>query len=719
MNKKIVSMITAIVMFITMFSALPAGAAEYSEEELQKNILQVKELFAIPDDFDTFNSYVYSYYEDSGDVWEFSWSWDTKGEYLNIQVDSEGNLRSYRFDTSADNELPKKNPEYYKSTAVDFIKKYAPKVDGHIKYNGFSIGPYNHTYCYDFIREENGIPVSDNSVTIEVDYITNKVRYAWFNWDYKLTFDAPKGILSKEEAAAKLNKDLEMELYYYNGYGDNESKVFLAYIPSQYYLAVDAFTGEVYDTRYYYNDYNEYKTETMAGGDVYAEGSKTDRGDTNGGAVLTEKEIEKIQELADLISKEDAIKVVTSDDDLLLADSYTYTNARLETYSDQYVWHIDMRDARPYDYRGEEDPYRPYLYARVDAQTGKLLSFESSVKSYYDFANIEDAKNTKLKLSKSQCLKTLEKFLKEKEPEKFEKTKEDGKYDGYSIYYDYEKNTEVAGGMVYTFSRVENGVLFRNNYLNGGVDRVTGKIFRYNCSWNDDLKFPSVEGVMTPEEARKAYLSLDHFALRYEVVNVSSYDEDTYMTKQEQYSRLVYPAQLNSGMIDPFSGGLIGYDGEPYVETGSNGEFADIEGHKYEIEIMILNSFVGGGNTSKFRPDDKITGAELAAFVERLFSNDISSKIAEAGTKTVSRQKLAKYITECVNLDKLAKEDIFKTIFKDDAKIGKSYKGAAAICDALGYMEATKKGNFRPKTAATRAEAACAIVRAYFTRYMR
>ncbi|HOQ06844.1 MAG TPA: S-layer homology domain-containing protein [Clostridiales bacterium] len=56
-----------------------------------------------------------------------------------------------------------------------------------------------------------------------------------------------------------------------------------------------------------------------------------------------------------------------------------------------------------------------------------------------------------------------------------------------------------------TYYRVVDGVPYYNNTVSLSINRDTGELMSYSRNWTDDVEFPSPEGAISPEEAKKAY----------------------------------------------------------------------------------------------------------------------------------------------------------------------------------------------------------------------
>lgn len=711
MKKRILSLILALVLVCSCGLAEPAFAAEYSEDELAERILYVKNLFDIGEEYTEFSQNFYSYSGGNDTVWSFYWNTgeNYKGGYSNINVslDSRNHITSYyKYANNEDRKIPKKLASEYEGVIADFLKKVAPEISGHVALEDTYCYLYNNSYSYTYRRCENGIVMPDNYVDFEIDYTKGEVVSFYTNWNYDVTIPSASKILTKEEAAAKLGTTLELELQYLSKWDEGKETVFLAYAPNQRYYAVDANTGKVYDKK---NTF-EYADDTTAESDTadMINGAAAKAEEAAGGAVLSDAEREKIAELVDLISEDEAIKVVTGNKQLLLDKNLNLTNAYLNTWGDNYVWNINMRDARPVDY-DSYDTFRAYAGATVDAKTGELLSFYASVKNYYDYYG-EDGQTIDLKYGLKECNSRFEKFLKTVAPEKYAQTRQVLKNNdnGYVIYYDYENDKAVYGGRNFNYVRYADDIPFYGNSLSGSVDRITGKIYSYNSYWSD-VEFPAAEGVITADAARDSYLGLDGFGLKYELTTRVVYNEETYESKTEYKVRLVYVTDIY-GYIDAFTGELIGYDGRPIEGNTVAFEYTDIKGNKYEKAIRILASLNCGFEGSKFEPDKVITAGEFESLISSIYYFNGTTTVKGNKDKKLTRQVISKLAMDAVGLTKLAKLDIYKVNYSDAAKVGKSYVGSVALSQGLGIWNIKAGSKFKPTKKVTRGEAAQIIV---------
>lgn len=156
--------------------------------------------------------------------------------------------------------------------------------------------------------------------------------------------------------------------------------------------------------------------------------------------------------------------------------------------------------------------------------------------SYYSYKPYTTAGSSKLpKISKEDALKASDDFIKKVNPSIVNEIK-----------YQESDSPMYVGDTNYYFSyyRVENGVIYSNNNVNVNVDNRTGEVTNYNCNWTDGLSFPDLNGILTRENAQKAFKEKLGLDLIYKL----SYENN----KQTPY--LAYNVLENNKCIDAKTG---------------------------------------------------------------------------------------------------------------------------------------------------------------------
>lgn len=695
---------------------------EPSEKSLEVAIKAVKSKINIPKEYSDFNYYYYGSNAYSDICWNLNWRKPQDYSYIDVSLDKDLNFLSFSTYNYANKN--KDIPTYLKSELQDkakaFIKKIAPDIYSKIDFVSANYdGVYSNTYSYYFQRKEKNIVFPDNSVTVSVDSASGEIRSASIVWQRAAKIPSGEAKLSKEEAARIIGKNLNMKLTYKTDYyrpydygNENVKKAFLVYEPDQSYISIDANTGEVYLTR------SEWVERDFMGG-AEKDSAKAEEAVTGDAQQLTDEEMAKIRELENLISKDKAIEAVISNSYLYIDKNLlAYTATLNQSYNTKakegsYVWNITLRDNRPINYNKDEDHYRAYAYATVDAKTGKILSFNSSIKNNYDYSTGR-WNPVEIKYDRAYGQKILEKFLNSQVKSRFSKTKLAEQRDDYIAYYK-EENVPVYGGYSYQYNRYNEGIEFAYNGISGSVDGVSGKIYYYNTNWDDEIIFESPKNAMTSKEAFDHYISKEGFKLLYEINVINEYDpnynsKESYYDLSETYRvayeiRLVYRPDINPSYITPFTGEQLDYKGEVY-KVSSPYVYSDIANINENREILLLSDMNIGFEGDSFIPDKAVTEGEISQLLEKLGYWYRDSEEANKSTKLITREELAYSLIKRLGLEKIAKlSGIYTSGYSDEKAINKNYLGAVALAKGLKLLPENDSNNFNPKDNITRRDA--------------
>jgi hypothetical protein len=695
-----------------------SSKSEPTNQALESAIKAVKAKITIPKEFSDFNYYFTNESSYSDSYWNLTWKNPSTSAYIQVNCDSDYHITFFgQYDYENKNTgISKYLKKELKATADKFIQKIAPETTNRLEYIDASFeGIYSGNYVYNYQRVENGIDFPDNNASVSVNSITGEVSSAYVNWLYDASIPASKTTLTLEEAAKLITDNMDMKLVYRSNYfgiydksGNMSKKAFLVYEPTQYYISVDAKTGKVYLERTQWVDTGSRNESGKAETAAEADGSFND-----GTQMLTDEEIAKIEELKNLISKADAIKNVTSNPYLLIDKNLKVSSAELHKRDDNggdtsYVWYINFNDPREIDSKKLTDSYRAYAYASVDAKTGKILSFYTSVKSYYDEAT-NQWNSVKIPYDKKEAKSVLESFLNSQMKDYFKNSVFTEQNDDYIAYY--KNDLPVYGGYNYQYNRVNAGVEYPYNGIYGSVDGVTGKIYSVSYNWDTNITFESPTGAMSAKEAMVKYLSKKGFELKYEINVVNEYDStknqekyDDYKTKYEV--RLVYRPDVTPSYISPFTGEQLNYDGEVYKETKPY-SYLDIADIPENRDILLLSDMNIGFEGDNFMPKSEITVGEINSLLEKIgygygYAEEETSNVA----KTITREEIAQTFIKRLGFEKVSElQGIYKTGFNDESSIDSKYLGAVALAKGLGLMEADASNNFNPKSNISRFDA--------------
>lgn len=572
MKKLLSAFLSIVLIFGTVSFCASASENEPTTEELEVIIKLIKPKLDIPGELSEFTWKYRSANAYQDENWTLSWR--TKNDapvtgWAHASCDGDGNLISFskRMNDEKPGQLPKYTKAQLQSVAEEFLKKAVPTVYENVKLrDSYSTGLYSNRFSYDFVRYIDGYLFDDNFVNVSVDYTTGKVMSFNADYDYDIEIARPETVITPDKATEILGSRQKMILKYLTKVEtDKETnektvKAFLVYVPETSYLAVDAGTGEIYDTKSIW----QVKNTGAAGGSLNATFDKMEsEGAADEEYRLTEQEKAGLAVLDGLISREEAIKSVTENAYLYLDSALTAVNANLSQNSGikktsyyqndngSYIWNISFSNPV------FDDKYysNAYASATVNAENGKLISFYSNLNDYYYYSNnkldIPDVKYTE-----EQSKEIGEKFLKETVPEKLENSifKKAGKTNIINYKETPEKERiSLYGAYSFGYNRVNEGVEFPQNYLNVGVDGVTGKVFSFNSNWYTNVEFESPVGIISPEKALVNLVSCDGYGINYERNTIHIYKPVSESSKKEvsaAFAASLISTLENGGDID-------------------------------------------------------------------------------------------------------------------------------------------------------------------------
>ena len=729
---------------------LVISANEPTTAELEKIIKIVKPKLDVPEECTEFdwNYSAATYYNQA--TWRMTWFAKDYSKEINVSCDTKGNINSYSVYESARNhnvEIPKYSKAELEKTADEFLAKLAPDAASNMKLEKSSASSfYSKTYNYYYVRYENGIKVPDNTATVSVNYMTGKPMSMNISYNRYVTFDDEKSV-DEITAKASLTDAQNMKLSYklkteYDEDGNRTGRTaYLVYTPEVSYLSVDANTGKVYTER---NTWNILEKGggggsvngmfgTMADSSLKAEAAESEE------YRLSEEELAQLDVLENLITKDEAIKAVTGNKYLYIDAEATAIEAQLQQIynydyyvpakentdrdNDIYRWNISF--SAPYKASEENGYFRPYMRATVDAQTGALVSFNASLPGY-DYYEITEKTDEipELTVSKEKAGEIFTEFASTVVPDYVKNTRISDIGDSHVYRYvtDGKNQMPLYREASLNLIRVNEGVDFTYNGIYGDVDRVTGKITRFNYSWYDDVVFESPAKAITPEKAYAALLDSDGFGLVYEINSNYTYhkyledekngyiDYDKLYTS-EQYTRLVYSGyNYISTTVSALTGELLNYSGDVAVREGET-TYTDIAGHWAEKDIITLTDLGFAFEGTEFKPDSYITYGDFEKMLQ-FFNKYINAALTENidSKAEFTRTEAVKYIIDAAGYYKIgAMTDIFITDFADNSELKREDVGFIAIARGLGLVQGNL-GEFRPYDNITRAEALTLIL---------
>ena len=680
----------------------PAAFAQpvSSDSSMETALIAAKDLLNIDDSIYTDFSYSSSYsnYETmEGLIWSFSWS-DTNNSFINATVGEDGEILQYGkylYGTS-----PFGFAEIDKDAAVaiadDFIHKAKPDTSSYYKEPvDVSISILSREYRIDYYADIDGYPFKSAQVSVSVDKFTGEVtgynssNISPDNFSFE---DNDGAIISESDAIAAYAEKIGLSLEYrsYYNYEDGSVTVFPVYMLKSGSEYISAKTGDVVE--YVYDSgmglggsTSEYAAAPMAVNDSAAEeGASGSRG------ALTPAEIDAINKVSNYITSDQALQKLLEAAELtdidISAYGERYIGLNKDYYNrDRYVYDINMM--RTYDDPEIGDDEVIFIYGRVDAETGRTISF---IINYFGMPSSGEALYTE-----DQTAAYIDTFLKRIAPGEYAKSRAEEVEEGTATPYN------SGGDANYNYIRYENGIPHRENGINITLNQITGKITRFNLNWYSNALYPDISNVITPQNALSKNVAQNGSSIGY-------------ITTGDGNASLVYEFN-NISLIDPFDGSALDYRGNPLDNDKITPDYSDIAGHWSEnvVKRLLDNGvYLWSG---KFEPSKVMTEYEFLQYLLLLeqyyyyvepvdFFSQRGIDIEADPDKDLTRQEAVRIIVEYLGYGKLAeKSEWFVYPFSDD--VSNEYKGYITICYMLGIISGDN-GRFNASANITRAQAA-------------
>ncbi len=692
--KKVLMLILSIALIMTLVvpSASFASLTDY-DEALEEAILKAKKVFDITDDYDKFDYNVNSY----NDKTEFYLNWSDSSNKLgniNVTIDTEGRIRRYNSYTPYYGEykprLAKVSKNEGKAISDEFILKVDSEYVGKIEYidNNEPLNVHDRYYYFTYTRKENGVLFPSNNIRVSVDNMTGKVRSFYANWDVDLEFPAPNGIISLEDAQSAYKEKIGLQLVYKFKYIDSETIPYLVYTNLTNENSIDAISGEVFRNNMNY---------------LRAEENEKAMADNVQDTGLTPAEQEAVDNIKDLLSKEDAEKKVR--EELNITEgfelSYIHLNSNWRDAS-SFTWSMNFQSSDKEDART--------VSASINAKTGEI----TSINKYNEFD-----KDAVPQYDKEKSMELAEEFIKSQQSEKFEDVE-------YVTWNQYDivplEGEKLPRQYSFYYARKSNDAYVSNNGFNVTVDTVTGEVISYSFEWFEG-ELPATDDVISIEEANKVLFGDIGMELQYVVYyNQEKEISIPEATGDNKEIKLIYSICNDKPLtIDANTGDIINYNGEVYKEE-TIVEYTDINNSYAKSQIEVLAQYGIALPGDNFNPTNDINQREFlyllakanGYYISEPFSNDskfdevlyermTNEGIIKDGEKApeepVNKEEAVKFIIRVLDYDKVACiPGIYLINFKDADKVSPELKGHIAIATGLniisgynGYLNPTNK----------------------------
>ncbi|MBQ7794223.1 MAG: hypothetical protein IJ366_06865, partial [Clostridia bacterium] len=355
---KKISFAVAISLILSMVS--PA----FAESELEAVITDVKSRIEIKD-YESFDSQYYES-ENGKRVYHLWWSNDSEENFEYAEVSySDGFISSYSYSENRDydnnNKFPTVSVDEAETIAKEFVKKVNPEyADRTSLINSGTATIGGRAYYFDLQRFEQGFPVKNETGVIRIDKETGKVIYYNMSLDTDAEFPVIGEPIHYDDAVSEYKEQLAPKLQYasYYNYQTKENSIFLEYVSNENGKRINALSGSVIDLP---ENYDGDLMKNMA----TAEDASAVRGSSGGS--LSAAEVDEIEKVSGLISKEDIEKLLRKNDLIALSEKDVLTSVSLNTYyTDNEKYYYSMR------FSDENDKY---TNVSINAANGEIISF--------------------------------------------------------------------------------------------------------------------------------------------------------------------------------------------------------------------------------------------------------------------------------------------------------------------------------------------------------
>lgn len=593
----------------------------------------------------------------------------------------------------------------------------------------YRMGGVKETFIINFsyVRKINGVLLPADTLYIGVDGVTGEVTSFSHN---AVSVDmnrlpSVKDIIGADKAIEKYKSITKLSLQYITQYGDNpygvsKAEVILAYVP----VHVSDFIGAKEGVPVDYNgaqivvgnsDRPAAQAVPMDPAAVLPPAAEKTEAEAG---VLAEKYKKSIEKL---------LGIKFDDPSPVIKDTYLFQND---------AWYFNWsKTAETVNYCNAS--------LSIDKKTGRVgsLQFNNSDPLYEKrMAMGQEPPEVKAGVTWSAGREKALEAVKQIIPDQY------GFYAEQSVK-EPEISAEASKTMRYYnyfFTRVVNGVLFRDDTLDVNIDRETGEVGSFYMRWVD-AGFPKTDTAIAKAAAEAKYFEGVEAKLQY--LQKVSYDPQAQTVKYDPVPALVYfmvRNGINAGgtVIDAQSGKLMDSIGrEIKPGTSATDPIPGDSWAKRSVELLtaqgiIKNPYIGYDAEltraeavkmlslakGQYYYDYQLAGqsftdvpkdSEYFAFVENAVKQGIiAAKGAEfKGDEKITREEFAKLLVNLTGYAELAgKPAVFKT---EGIKVtDPADTGYVAICSALGFLPVKPGETFDGSGRVTLAEAAAALYKA-------
>lgn len=640
--KKITAAFAAALMMFSQLSVL-ADFTLSGEAAVEK----AKERINIPASYSRFS------YDFGEELCTMTWRDGESNDYIAVSVNDLGYITEYRKGGSYyGRTLAKYSVKDAEEAAWDFLRTVIPEILPSLKISDSSVSGVV------FQRIENGIPVEGNNARVRFNTRDLSVSSYALDWDFKNSFPASAVLISAEEALDALSES-SMSLAYRSFGGEAVLKY------SQCEDATVAFPVYELNGKYIYakdarpftpmlvSDY-EFPTFDAAG-----EAETNTKSDADNGFALTREEQLAVEEMAALISRDEAVDALSSLPEVALPEDF---NPRMT-----YLTREKANGEKRYFACLEADSADENIYAVFDGKTKALISFEH----YADTdGEREERLDEEILSAKADSFANAVADMTTFSPE--ENTRR------YSYVKKYVKQIE--------------GVPFPYMSASVELNPTTGNVEHYSAA-NYDGEIYTPKKSVSPLEAAKSGFAAEL---------VYAYDAEGGVALAYKLS----PINSQTSFVRAEDAAPLDYSGEEVIalsaEKKPESEHSAWNAYKlfYENAIAVEKSYM----LDDFAPAEDLIYIFRNAL--RYADTDYYSYISDLENPTafVPREEAANILADALGWERIKNCDIYKNVFPDSGDF-KSSVGAAALLYGCNIVKGDPDGFFRPQRNITYGEA--------------
>lgn len=702
---------------------MPVFAEDESlEEELTHVTLAVKNTISISDQYTDFTGSV----DDMGALryWSLNWA-DKNGDRIRILATDTGKIMQYSANLSDSKRTRGSyDPSFSKVTAAEAeesAKKFMSAVlakgeSAELKdsSDGTSVSLLDSDYAISARILFGGIP-SPNYAQLQVSTETGEVTYFSRNDCYEAYVnDVPSSepAVTAAAAADKLKDTVDLELQYILPDDGAGSSAVLRYVPivggENYYI--DAQSGKLVDLTKVWDDI---KVDTVQ---TDQSDSKSGSGENMAEYGLSEAEQSAIKKLQGVLTQ-DELDTMARKVTALGLERYSLSNASYAMDQETGDVTCTLNYTRKLSFSELENVTRTQ-YQQGNYQQTKVLTLNAKTGDLLKGWSYRPGYMKDVEADRSRLQSVADRFL-------------SFCYSGYVgkvALTDGEDND-------FCYDRKENGYFYHNNYVDISIDPSDNSVESFNANWSDDLTFQSAEGIISAEEAKKAYCGVYSAQLGY-VAYPESVDVSIPIWKTFSnccgYVAYRYVLGYTYGTDGSTVLGINAKTGEPVLKTKkATVTYTDIADSFAKEQIQALAAAGASfGDSTEFKPAESLTQKDMLVLLlnscgysfdaEDLDSTDKLESLYNAAwgngfltrgscnpEHVVTRLEMVKAVLDASPYGQAAKlKGIFVISFTDANQIPADSLGYAAIAEGLGIIHGNAKRQFCPDTAVTRQVAA-------------